>query len=316
MLISYVALLVGVITTAICSYQSASIGSTYLLLKQKHASEGAFTPRIAIALAGQIRTLSEQDVLDNLREVVVEPLRATVFLHVSAESTYTWQANNWVNYVGKRAENVQAIREALRPVYMNVTDDVDISEVRFELPQARLMKRWFILMTEILKHERDVGLEFDWVIRTRPDLAYNCRLLEFLPFAHNEVNHASQAAYLFWDFIAIIPRPVLEIALGMVLEAQGFVPCLIRTELCLHAVLEKHSIPYYLMLEPFVHLVRYADCVTYQNTTCSERPPVAVNRSCAHIDYVMPVRDHLKPWYPDNITTWGLERLRHPSVSV
>lgn len=201
--------------------------------------------RIALLLAGELRTLSDLEVRQSLLRSIVGPLNPETFLHVSDSHGYTWQRSKYVgidNFTATNASELFDITTALRPVNMsvfrNVTDDGER-----QVPMRHLLIRWKLLLDMMIAREDTAGRMYDWVIRARPDLVYEC---SFARFRYED----SSITRVFhqWDFFAVAPRHVAPIVLNLLFEADQFQPCFVyQPELCLAAVLWKHRIPLYNM---------------------------------------------------------------------
>ena len=91
------------------------------------------------------------------------------------------------------AANLAALRDRLRPVQFRVTtDEQELAQVnltrhaalRIGLTgkllyrgfQGTLALRWAACLSDIEAFEASRGERFEWVIRTRPDLAFGCLL--------------------------------------------------------------------------------------------------------------------------------------------
>ncbi len=208
--------------------------------------ERSSAPRIALLLAGQLRTLSEQEVLGNLRITILEALRPDVFLSVSLTHTYSWQADYFEaleNVAPTNASQLREILHALNPVNISISND-EISRFNGRMrrvPMSDTFLRFRQLLNMVLYHERISGFRYQWVIRTRPDLVYGCSLKSLL-----HESSLGKKVYVQWDFLAIMSHQAAPLALNLFFEADQFMPCFaFQAELCLSAVLWKHGIPYF-----------------------------------------------------------------------
>lgn len=146
-------------------------------------SDGA--PRVACALAGELRTLSR--LRHRFVEDVKKPLQADIFAHVSSGSTTRpWKLRHCHSFINASVSvhAVLAIKQILEPVSFVVDSGLDyledsavyVNDTLAALTAFGLLTRWERLLEAILTHERATQLAYNWVIRMRPDLLFSCRL--------------------------------------------------------------------------------------------------------------------------------------------
>jgi hypothetical protein len=202
--------------------------------------------RVALLLAGQLRTLSEPEVLGNLRIAILEALRPDVFLSVSRSHTYSWQIDHYEGLEDLAPTNASQLRKILRvlnPVKVSVSKDevIGLDRITRRVPMAYTFLRFKQLLDMMLHHEASSGFHYEWVIRVRPDLVYACSFKSLLYQAA-----LGKKVYMQWDYIAIMSREAAPLALNLVFEADQFMPCFVfQAELCLQAILWKYRIPYF-----------------------------------------------------------------------
>ena len=201
---------------------------------------------LAVLLAGQVRTLSEPAVLDNLRRDIVQHMGAIVFAHVSIEHTYSWHlhlanmSTRWKATDSGTHPRVDAIKRALMPVYMRVESDLDIvghpkwaGSLHGQPGEAdTLFFRWLLLRDALVSEEAVRGTRFAFVLRLRPDLVMRCRLSRD-PTLWMGRFHAVQDA----DLAMLMRREAAQLALGIYTRAEKLPACLLKVELCVPALL-------------------------------------------------------------------------------
>lgn len=164
-----------------------------------HVPEGS---DVVLCMAGQVRSLIYDWMLDHWRVTVLEPLRATIVMHVSTEWHFQSRA---VEPVTMR-QLIHVIRK-LRPLSVNVVDDEKLglpTNLDFALPGSRLSARWAGCAADIERAETELARSFKWVLRTRPDVMWLCRL----PQATYWPSRQKRLALMFEDYSVLLTRDI------------------------------------------------------------------------------------------------------------
>ena len=158
-------------------------------------------PSVACVIAGEARTL--EALLPNLRDHLLEPLRCDAFLNLGGVDAV-------------RASNLtRRLQRALRPA------DVVLSDGDRDMRMQRgLFARWAALYAAVQRHEAALGVRYQWVIRSRPDLLYLCQVT---PRFLGELRAAGSPSVLVWDFYAVLPRRTAALALTSLGAARSAV---------------------------------------------------------------------------------------------
>jgi len=184
-----------------------------------HASKYAANSTFALCLAGQLRTLSYTWMQKHWKENVFDPLKPATFMHVSGQFYETR---------GKTSEQeLDSILDLVQPVSLKLQDDDEVTKHpggttptmrlnRFERSRmecftcAPLALRWKGCYEDIEQFESERGNSFEWVIRSRPDLAFAC---SFPPAPWPSGHDVAPAALMQVDYIAIFPRRIAQAVL-------------------------------------------------------------------------------------------------------
>ena len=126
-----------------------------------------------------------------------------------------------------------SILDILRPVHVNVFEGEQRNYSTFH----GLFTRWSRLYAVIQAHERRVANKYTWVIRTRPDLLYSCRLSRAL------LEQMHGHTLLKWDFVAVLPRDAAGTALTIGSQSVTC-RCEAMVDMCIPSVLYAHGFPF------------------------------------------------------------------------
>ena len=194
--------------------------------------------RVACAILGETRTLAE--VSDSLLVNILKPLQADAFLHLSNELYASGgMYPNWIDAHLPNAWSMNAGKQNItlppRPAHWPPDSEVVrflqvLQPVRFTIKGSML---WFerakLVYLDIAQHEIAIGLEYGWIIRTRPDMYYKCSL------SHEWLASLQQLPVMNWDYMGVFPRAHAEVAF-MRAESGSFM-CRLRYELCVQGAL-------------------------------------------------------------------------------
>ena len=171
-----------------------------LRLWQPH--EAPNRPYAAVCLAGQLRTLSYERVQANLQAVVLRPLQAALFMHVSPEVGQAVSKcyhshkgldrrtafDNCSAALSTSRTELDSILRRLHPASLSLLDDSELLRTH-HLPQASaaaagvppatgvpLMLRLQDCLADVDRFETETRRELAWVVRMRPDLMWACQL--------------------------------------------------------------------------------------------------------------------------------------------
>lgn len=223
-----------------------------------HASRDRLAA-VAVAVTGEARSLA--DIYGSLLANVIHPLRADVFMHIGLE----WHTVAWARPQvagGLRATrqvsraSIATALEAINPVNLTIAEG---------LP---LFARWRLVMASIMAREATLSVRgprshYLWIIRVRPDLMFQCSItFDFL-------RAVGQSALVQWDYIAILSRPVAEVAMTRV---DTFV-CHLRVELCVpSALVTLLNASFFTMSDALVWIMRLDICAgapTHNRSYCT-----------------------------------------------
>mmetsp|Transcript_38062 Transcript_38062/g.89112 ORF Transcript_38062/g.89112 Transcript_38062/m.89112 type:complete len:208 (-) Transcript_38062:660-1283(-) len=142
--------------------------------------------RVALCLAGQLRSLLDPGAVDRWEQTVLQPLEwPSLFIRVSVEGPESKRLS---------AANLAALWQRLRPIKYRVSSDehelaaVNLSrqaamrigltgKLLYQGFQGTLALRWAACLHDIEAFEASCGgRRFEWVVRMRPDLAFGCWL--------------------------------------------------------------------------------------------------------------------------------------------
>jgi len=197
---------------------------------------------VALAMAGELRTLTQHQVLHNLKMNVLMPLSPDTFLHVSLISSRFWfgqapvQYDSFWHFDNSTTAEVQPIEvsslemtkimEVLKPVFIAVKQ-LDQMHVPF-------FYRWNSLLIAIESEEHRRGSSYDWIFRTRPDTFYFCQ------FSHQML--AGSSSIIASDQFGLFPREAATVALSI---SGRFTPqCKQFIDTCVPEHLSFHGIKY------------------------------------------------------------------------
>ena len=176
--------------------------------------------RVAVAVAGQLRTISY--VLHSLLHNVLRPLRADLFMDVSPVDTVRGAHKER----DATAQAIMAINGTLRPLHLLV-DAGNASWSREKSTFYGLFLRWGRLLVVIQQQEARSGAQYDWIVRTRPDIVYTCALTVQV------LRQATRGrSVLKWDFVALLTRRDATVALGLRNRSQLSCICSRRVDYC------------------------------------------------------------------------------------
>jgi len=152
------------------------------------SSPHAATASVALCLAGQLRTLSYSWMQAKWEANVLAPIRPATFMHVSAEF-YTTHGRT-------SSDEMAGILRLFKPVSLKLQDDDEVIARPGGVPKpsdARLLRhskdeavsgcstceplllRWRGCYEDLLRFEEERDSRpFQWVIRSRPDLSFEC----------------------------------------------------------------------------------------------------------------------------------------------
>ena len=240
-----------------------------------------------MALAGEIRTLPYA--VPNFKAAVLTPLAADLFMDVS-HSRWKGTAEVWLDAHGlkrkrglkRRADEWPSILDALRPLHVHVSD----GEPGNVSTYYGLFTRWARLHAAIVAHERRLLQQYDWVVRTRPDLLYTCRLSPSL------LQHSSAHALLKWDLVSLLPRDAAAILLTI---GSRHVNCRCRglVDVCIPSVLYAHSYPFSQSVGKIVNvgdIFARGPCETASQSPKKKQVPPLSRLDCVSTDFATRLR--------------------------
>lgn len=174
--------------------------------------------RVACVVAGETRTIAAT--ASSLRQNVVGPLDADVFLHVSDIFSVSW----WVHPATAEkpphnittAQQVRVVLATLSPVSYTVRQNL------------KLFERWRLAYQTVEAYEAAHGWEYAWIVRVRPDLIYACAM------SRSFLNSLRHRPFMQHDVIAVLPRSLARTAME---RAGETFECKVRPELCVHSAL-------------------------------------------------------------------------------
>ncbi len=190
--------------------------------------------RVAICMAGEVRTLVEDDVLAHLNVALLQRYRETASVDVFAVlSTGTRQVlrdfSSTLNLT-RIKERLSLPLDLLRPLRLELLNDTEIAD-RPDFDQAfcaatntqcMLYWRWSRCEAMISEEERRRGSKYAFVIRVRPDLEY----YRLLPSVAELAMRKASEVFVEWDIIMIMRREAATISLQIYPNAAGYHPCM------------------------------------------------------------------------------------------
>lgn len=258
--------------------------------------------RVALCLAGELRTLPYSWLLENWREAVLRPLQPAVFMHVSAECPGQHCCVRGHCLPTTSEEELQRVLHTFDPVSLMLANDSAVlhaathpwthQERRLTRRPALLM-RWQGCLADITRLETGhrSGLPFEWVVRARPDVHFECLLPDLHRWPLLNASSAAQLAFLQEDYLFIasggLGAPLLNVARRrhehMVRSPNGSssAPCLSSSRMhdpCVQSLIHEHGAAE--CEYPVSGIVRRVDCQTRDeviivNGTRSVYMPVA-----------------------------------------
>ena len=157
---------------------------------------------VALVITGQLRIFTR--VFDTLHRNLLLSLAPDVYVHASNRVAYS----NGPPPNGEPIENTALSCPKLRLLMPKLLacwiDSVD--------EQAELVRRWQVAYHWMVSAERATGKEYEWVIRTRPDLEYHCTFT--LPYLMHTTANGTLVVSV-WDFIDFIPRSLAMLRLNV-----------------------------------------------------------------------------------------------------
>ena len=186
--------------------------------------------RVAAAMAGECRTLPL--LVPNLLANVLKPLHADLYMDVALRSSAGVKQRSFMDYHFTMSNRTWAqVLAALRPEHVRVEDgDGD------KLTYYGLFTRWARLHEAIESREERRQLQYHWVVRVRPDLAYTCRMTPRL------LLRSGKHSLLKWDFVAAFPRETARIALTV--GSRDHCPCNRTVDVCIPSLLRVTRRPF------------------------------------------------------------------------
>ena len=180
------------------------------------------SPKVAVVMAGEVRTLPFA--ASNLEASLLRPLQADLYMDVSlgGRKGPVISAQLWLSTI-----------RLLRPTHLWVGPGEPANASTYH----GLFTRWRRLLDAVESHEREQQMRYTWVLRTRPDLLYTCRMTPQL-LANNRGR-----ALLKWDLFAAFPRDTAAVALAI--GSQTRCPCQHAiVDLCIPGLLHRHKLAY------------------------------------------------------------------------
>lgn len=177
--------------------------------KPGNAPSGA---QAALCLAGELRTLATYPWLqDHWRAAVLRPLHnPAVFMHVSTQCTMNCCKSplGAGQCIGKTSElELAALIAAFQPVGLRVT----ASESRHDARDDQEM-RHVACAAGIERLEAERAMPFKWVLRSRPDLIFECLLPDLSLWPR--LGGTQQVALFREDYIVIASGGLTKTLLG------------------------------------------------------------------------------------------------------
>lgn len=236
----------------------------------------------ALCLAGQLRTFVQPWVLDHWRLAVLQPLRPSIFVHVSPEGGGTKGETT-------TTAQLRRVQERLRPVTMRVFTDEQLlvasntteaaskrqtatKKLRHGGLIGTLALRWEACLADIVQTETLRRFRYDWIVRARPDMVFRCSLppLRLWPPAASAGKVLVQA-----DYLVAAPRALGASLLRLRhrLTDAAASPCgkeVLEHDPCLDTLLHERRIGA-CELVPRAHLLRWGE---------AQRPPPRPPPTC------------------------------------
>ena len=206
---------------------------------------------LALALAGQVRTLQEERMRTELFRTVVRPSGAAVFAHLSPED----YAAAW-HFGRKNSSSIvapptmvplfdgfeAAFRRQFQPEFFALVADAELERHRrwtgalpgAVRPQSALYLRWLVLYDAVERHERETARRFAYVLRLRPDMLPGCVLT---PQSVAQLLEPGLDAVSVGDQLVLLRRSAVRVALRVYLAAPTSAHCRLAPELCVDAIL-------------------------------------------------------------------------------
>lgn len=144
--------------------------------------------RVALCIAGHLRSFARQSVRDSIRRHVIRPLRASgadvdVFFHVGRGSV----GKGGKRALRRRERKAKAAMEEFLPTRVSFFDNrpTPVSwppgtkcntkrKIMKHHPPALL--RGYECLLDVERHEQETGVKYGWVYKTRPDVAFGSDL--------------------------------------------------------------------------------------------------------------------------------------------
>lgn len=139
----------------------------------------------AICMCGQIRTLAYKPHQLMMLNNVITPLNASLFMVVS---------KNWTNLNSTTGSQIEGLKKQLAPVFFKLSET------------STLLEKFQICRKAILQEESKSQNPFAWVVKTRPDVYFHCKLH---PLVIPSGWYASA-----WDYFVVMPRMYANLALN------------------------------------------------------------------------------------------------------
>lgn len=244
-------------------------------LMRVQASQHPHDSRLALLLAGQIRTFEEQPVRRALIRSVIKPYGAAVFAHLSPEhSIAKWhdstRSDDRPRQTATPLALARLIRDEFAPGFLRIQTD---SELIAKQPQwvghlrgdsrqySALMLRWLVLLHAIKGEEvAGGGRRFLLVLRIRPDVVLRCTFPPswVLQLAEGRASSllAPHSALVSRDFLVLMDRRAADTALAAYVFANTSRDCQLKAELCVPSLLLARNLSVGLLDQEAASIVR------------------------------------------------------------
>ena len=196
--------------------------NTRLLALVLFACVDAVHCKVALCVAGEIRTFFQEDVQSNFKSALLDPLHPDLFFQVSVEDSSRLKPSPFKTVA---VETARQRMLSLKPTQVNIATDLQLETHTLWLgdfiPFAHLSFRWSLCLNDIEDEEKRGGFQYQWIIRTRPDLIWTCSLPQ-------QFTWASVANIIFiWDMVVVMDRAHAQIVLRQYPNSFGTLPCVL-----------------------------------------------------------------------------------------
>jgi len=182
---------------------------------------------VAVCIAGELRTFFEDDVFSGFRNAVINPLQPALFFQVTLVDHN--RLSDWHHYPTSVFKPLPTHDEALsriqtlRPVHLHIASDEELTLHPLWRGEHGIMPhwafRWALCARAIESEERARGMQYDWIVRMRPDMTWHCSLPSLLSAWPAEDIIFQQ------DWLAIARRSFANTILRVYPFGWGFVAC-------------------------------------------------------------------------------------------